>query len=326
MDYVDSELNPVTDSVKNRFIDLENHLQTLSGQGEVQLLYRGEQLHNIKKRLIKNPGTEQEKEIYERAFYFGDKARHFSVDVFTPGRNYLTNINDHSNNTFAFIHDRICNILKDPKSSTRVEKCTDNKFRRYFLGADSKDDFLKKINTCYTDKTKINARDYYLYFLHVAGSPGIRKETMLVSTSKDKSVALHFLKSAKKDKVIFHYFVPAPFQDYAIGPWEIEHHAKIIHATGLPQYSPKGLYPDQNEIAIKGALFPQFLLGIELVGKDKFIINASFNKSINKDNIPSIVQHGLVIDQSDFGNSIFGTGYIRYGESDGDGTFSSYDV
>ncbi|HFD2587316.1 TPA: hypothetical protein ACF24W_004123 [Escherichia coli] len=48
MDYVDSELKPVTESVKEKFIDLEYHLRNLNEQGEVLLLYRGEELHNIK--------------------------------------------------------------------------------------------------------------------------------------------------------------------------------------------------------------------------------------------------------------------------------------
>ncbi|EBJ6041368.1 hypothetical protein AAF129_002790 [Salmonella enterica] len=326
MDYVDSELNPLTESVKKKFIDLEYHLHNLSGQGEILLLYRGEELHNIKKRLLKKNPNKKENETYERAFYFGDKARHFSVDVFTPGRNYLTNLNDHSEQTFAFIHARICNILKEPKLSTRIEKCTDDRFRQYFLRSGSDVDFLRKSSTCYTEKTKVNVRDYYLYFLHVAGSPGIRKETMLVSTSKDKSIALQFSDRTKKEKVIFHYFVPAPFQDYAIGPWEIEHHAKIIYAMGLPAYLPKGLYPEQNEIAVKGALFPHFLLGIELVRENKFIINSNFTKMNNMNNIRSIAQHGFNIDQTDFEKTIFDTGYIRYGETDGNGAFSSYNV
>ncbi|EOG1931528.1 hypothetical protein ACQFZT_000593 [Providencia stuartii] len=326
MDYVDSELKPVSESVKNKFIDLENHLQALSRQGEVLLLYRGEELRNIKKRLLKQNFFRKENEIYERAFYFGDKARHFSVDVFMPGRSHLMNIRDESDQTFMFIHSRICNILNEPKLSTRVEKYTDDKFRRYFLSPGSDVDFLEKVKSCYTDRTKVNVRDYYLYFLHVAGTPGIRKETMLVSTSKDKSTAIQFSESTKKERVILHYFIPAPFQDYAIGPWEIEHHKKVIYATGLPSYYPKGLYPEQNEIAVKGALFPHFLLGIELAGKNKFIINTNFINADNINNIESIARRGFNIDQQDFEKNIFDTGYIRYGEIDGMREFSSYDV
>lgn len=53
MDYVDSELNPVAESVKKKFVDLEYELQVLSRQREVLRLYRGEELRNIKKRLLK---------------------------------------------------------------------------------------------------------------------------------------------------------------------------------------------------------------------------------------------------------------------------------
>lgn len=326
MDYVDSELKPVEESVKEKFIGLKKYLQFLSEINEVQLLYRGEEFRNIKNRLIKKGTSMQEKDVFERAFYFGDKARHFSIDVFTPGRNYLTSISDESDHTFMFIHDRICNILNEPRLQERVNNCTNAWFRQYFLSADSNVDFLRKVKSFDTEKKKINVRDYYLYFLHVAGTAGIRRETMLVSTSKDKSTAVQFSENTKKEKVILHYFIPAPFEDYAIGPWEIEHHKKVIYGTGLPRYYPKGLYPEQNEIAVKGALFPQFILGVELVGKDKFIINNNFIKSCDMNDFKWISQYGFDIDQSNFEKDIFDTGYIRYGEVDGERDFSSYDV
>lgn len=326
MDYVDSELKPVAESVENRFIDLQNRLQVLSEKGEVQLLYRGEDFRNIRNRLQKRNARHEEREVYERAFYFGDKARHFSVDVFTSGRNYLTNIRDESDNTFVFIHDRICKILKEPRLLTRVNKFTSEGFQRYFLKPGSNADFIKKINIYDTDNLKINVRDYYLYLLHVAGSSGIRKETMLVSTSKDKFTAVQFSESAYSGKVIFHYFIPKPFEDYAIGPWRIKHHEKVVSAIGLPLYNSKGLFPRQNEIAVKGALFPKFILGIELVGENKFIINSNFTKNGNMKDIELVARCGFDIDQLNFGNDIFDTAYIRYGEIDGKRDFSSYDV
>nr|WP_314431766.1 hypothetical protein [uncultured Pantoea sp.] len=326
MDYVDSELKPVAKSVKEKFIELKNHLDLLSKRNEVQLLYRGEEFRNIKKRLKKKGTSLLEREIYDRAFYFGEKARHFSIDVFTPGRDYLTNIRDESDQTFRFIHDRICKVLNDPRISDQVKKYTNEYFRNYFLSPGSIDDFLEKVGLCYTDKIKVKVRDYYLYFLHVAGKSGIRKETMLVSTSKIRNAALKFSASATEGKVLLHYFIPKPFQDYAIGPWEIEHHKNVIIATNLPLYHPKGLFPSQNEIAVKGALFPNFILGIELVGQNKFIINNNFIKNGNMNDNESISRHGFDIDQSNFKKDIFDTGYIRYGEVDGERDFSSYDA
>lgn len=325
MNYVDSELKPVAEDVRNNFLHLKCHLRNLRRVGRVQLLYRGEELSNIQKRLA----TKKEDEIYEHAFYVGEKARHFSIDRFELGRDYLTHISDDSEKTFLFILNRIRNVIGEHKLSIRVRKNTTDKFRKYFLSSSSDVDFLEKINNC-TGRERISVRDYYLYFLHVAGSVGIRKEAMLVSTSKNKRIALKFSGSAdkkkNKKKVILHYFVPKPFHDYAIGPDDIYYHRHIIKKINLPEYYAKGLFPEQNEIAVKGALLPHFLLGIELIGENKFIINSNFANSDNMNNILRIAKSGFNIDQTDFKYMIFNTGYIRYGEVDEYGLFGNHDI
>src|SRR5690606_14269653 len=111
-------------------------------------------------------------EILYRAFYFGDKARHFAVDIFDDGRNFLTGINDCSDDTISFIYDRIRNVLEVPKVVSQTRENTSSEFRRFFHSQNNRREFLRKINNLPTPEAKLQARDYYLYFLHVAGTAG----------------------------------------------------------------------------------------------------------------------------------------------------------
>ena len=201
-------------------------------------------------------------------------------------------------------------------------------FREFFLYQDTQQEFLHKINEAYTLEKKLKARDYYLYFLHVAGTVGVRQETMFVSTTTDKRIAHGFSRAGKRSssRIIFHYFVPQPFHLHAIAPWVADHHQQIAYAMGLPTYKPTGLYPKQKEVSVKGALFPHFILGVELVNERKFIINSNFNEFNNRVDFERVARQGFEIDQSDFHARIFDTGYIRWGQTDLAENFESNDV
>ncbi|HEC59848.1 MAG TPA: hypothetical protein ENI24_09815 [Methylophaga sp.] len=330
MEYVGTDLEPLNKDLKNDFLSLRRFLSEQDKSGHLLFLYRGEEQRNIVRRLINgrlgiNSGSE---EVFQRAFYFGDKARHFAVDVFDDDRNFLTDINDCSDETLAFIYDRICNVLEEPRACQKIKQNTAREFREFFQGRNNLREFIQKINESYTPETKLKVRDYYLYFLHVAGAAGIRRETMFVSTSTDKRVAYEFSIAGrrKKSRIIFHYFIPQPFHLHAIAPWVADHHQRIAYEIGLPTYKPTGLFPKQREVSVKGALFPHFILGVELVNERKFIINSNFCEHDNRADFERIARHGFTIDQSDFHNRLFDTGYIRWGQTDLAGNFESNDV
>lgn len=327
MQYVDTNLQPISSELERDFLDLKDFLSEQDKSGRLLFLYRGEEQRNIKRRLVNGLGVDTQ-EVFERAFYFGDKARHFSIDIFTGDRDFLTGINDCSDETLSFIYDRIATVLDTPRMSERVSRNTSKEFRDYFLNRENRLDFLTKINSAYTSETKLKARDYFLYFLHVAGSAGIRQETMFVSTTTDKDIASDFSKAGSGDvsRIIFHYFIPQPFHGHAIAPWVADHHQRIADKIGLPTYKATGLFPRQKEVSVKGALFPHFILGIELVDDEKFIINSNFNELSNRGDFEIVAKQGFSIDQSDFHNRIFDTNYIRWGETDLDGNFESNDV
>ena len=73
-----------------------------------------------------------------------------------------------------------------------------------------------------------------------------------------------------------------------------------IKKLNLPIYRPTGLHPLQKEISIKGALFPDRILGIELVDKKQFVVNPNlFN--FEYDEMESLIMYKKIpTNQEDF--------------------------
>ncbi|MFT6916578.1 MAG: hypothetical protein ACJAWL_002919 [Motiliproteus sp.] len=327
MEYVNSDFTPLSTEERMKFCFFKSYICEKDKEGEVLLLYRGEEQKNVRHRLFSDQSDFEAEDLFQRAFFFGEKARHFSVDHFDENREFLTGINDCSERTLEFIFERISNVINTQERRKQVLKNTSRKFRDYFNEPSNCRIFVESINNAYTEQTKLKARDYYLYWLHIAGSPGIRVETQLVSTSVERRVAIGFSKVNKnpKEKLMFHYFIPKPFHTHAIAPWVSDHHQWVITGCNLPTYKALGLYPRQREVAVKGALFPHFILGVELISEKKFVVNSHFHE-IDESDFEQVSKVGFSIDQSDFAERIFDTGYIRWGQKDLNGNFYQTDV
>lgn len=327
MEYVDTNLHPLDEETRSNFLELNSYLSEQDKSGNILFLYRGEEQRNIRKRLINSNSDVGWQEIFKRVFYIGDKARYFAADVFHNERNFLTEINDCSEETLCFIFDRVSNVLSSIKISRQVAENTSDCFRSFFLDQSNRAVFVGRINESCADENKLRVRDYYLYFLHVAGSLGIRHETMLVSSSANRKIATGFTRGGTRDlsRVVFHYFIPQPFHVHAIAPWVADYHQRLVHSVGLPTYKPAGLFPRQQEISVKGALFPHFMLGVELVNEKKFIVNPNACR-LNESEFANVAKHGFFIDQADFQNKIQDTGYTRWVQTDQVGNFESHEV
>ncbi|MEJ8756799.1 hypothetical protein WG947_07335 [Pontibacter sp. H259] len=334
MEYIDPNFSIVPTELSNKFLSLKAYLKEQDREGNVLLLYRGEQQQNIHQRLFAGATCRRDELPYDRVFYFGEKARHFSIDNFNPEeRNYLRHINDCSDATFTFIFERIANVLTTPRNKSRIYQNTSIAFRDFFLNRYNLNRFLSKANSAYTPETKLKLRDYYLYFLHGAGQEGVRDETILVSTSTNSQVARRFAgyrsRNSREENNItrlrFHYFIPKPFHNFAVSPWIIGHHLCIVEALQLPTFRVHGLYPNQQEVAVKGALFPHYILGVDLIGERRFIINPNI-AHISEQDFFSVSTNGIPVDQSDFNSTIFDTGYKRWGETDGEGNFQQFEI
>jgi len=290
------------------FNQFKSELEEKEKEGKVLFLFRGERLPNIERRLVKPANKVSVSEIFGRVFVVGEKARQYSEGVVGGEKTYLSTINDVSEGTLEFIFDSIRNVVSSQKLKNRVKSRLSTDFKTYFNDIHNKRGFVSQI-TEFNYELKLRLRDYYLYILHTAGNDGVNKETFFVSTSIRKRIASNFSWNKKNEKrLIFHYFLPYPFDVHAIAPWMIENQHQVVSDLGLPTYNPIGLFPEQREVSIKGALFSIFIIGVELVTDRLFVVNPNI-LNLPREVIPFSSFLGIPPSKTSFEDTIFETAY-----------------
>ena len=304
--YVDTSFEPLSNEHRYFYSSFFQKVETYSHNKNILLLYRGTMYSNIQERLDNSDLNENN--IFNRAFYFGEKARFCSNEKIKDTMQVLfKDINDCSFSTLKKVFDEIESLLSEQRLRLQVKSRLSPSFKRYFKRPENRNLFASIINNIECSKTKLLLRDYYLYLLHTGYT--IKYHTPLVSTSIKRSEAKNFKKMKNKDeKIIFHYFVPEALTNSIIAPWKISTILEVVSTYKLPHYIPEGLFPKQKEITVKGGLFPQFILGIELVDKEQFIVNPYLINYTSSD-FDNILKVGILFDQSDFGNKILKTNY-----------------
>ncbi len=119
--------------------------------------------------------------------------------------------------------------------------------------------------------------------------------------------------------MLFHYLLPKPYIDYAVYSKNKGSLRALCQRQGFPTYLP--LYKDQNEISVKGALFPHFIFGVHYIENDEkyFVVNPYlFSMENELENFP---YKGFPVDQTYFKDLIKTTNYNRYGVAYEDSTF-----
>lgn len=209
---VDLHGNEISREKKCLFNSFENHLIDIYKEGNLIFIYRGESLNGLKRKLFSNYGDFSKSRLYERLFIVGDKARYFFMDKIddSDNRRWLTNINDCSPETFGFMFERIANVISTPCLESRIQQSCSSRFLSYFRDNNNHDQFVRTVETCTknNEQDRLRLRDYYLYFLHVAGSPGVRRETILVSASLSVDISEDFSSEKDRDSLILYGFIP----------------------------------------------------------------------------------------------------------------------
>jgi len=327
LNLVDMQENPLSDKDKNLFYSFTQHLIDVYKEGNLVFIHRGESFKGLRRKLFSSNGDFSKEKLYERLFIVGDKARHFFMDKFEDSNNrgWLTNIKDCSDETFGFIFERIKNVLSESNLESRIHQSCSTRFFQYFCERNNHDGFVELINSCAKnkDRDKLKLRDYYLFFLHVAGSSGIRKETMLVSTSLSVEIAENFLGEKYIDSLIIYGFIPQPYHNFMVSPWLASEYHKIASENGLPTYQPFGLFPEQIEVSVKGALFPCFILGVKQIENERFVVNPHIR---NIKNPKKASKSGIPVGQRDFMNTILASNYMRFISTDLQGNFEQNEI
>ena len=327
LNLVDSQEHKLSDKDKNSFYSFTQYLIDVYKEGNLIFVYRGESLNELRKKLFLNYGDFSKSKLYERLFIVGDKARHFFKDKpeDSNNRGWLININDCSDETFGFIFERIDNVLSAPNLESRIQQSCSSNFLKYFRDSNNHDGFVKTVNSCtkYEYRDRLKLRDYYLFFLHVAGSSGIRKETMLVSTSLSVEISGAFSSKEDRNSLILYGFLPQPYHNFMVSPWLASEYHKIASENSLPTYQPFGMFPEQLEVSVKGALFPCFILGVKQIENENFIVNPHI---LNIKSYEKASKYGVPVNQEDFMNSILASKYMRFISTDLQGNFEQNEM
>ena len=288
MNYYDVYGEKLSGDIKNRYLEL---LKMLNNE-HIILLFRGDKLRNISKKL-KIDINDIEK-TSKKIFKIGEKSKSYL--------NHSLDINNVNDSVFEKIFDRINKYFVDDGT---LEENIEKEFIDYFSKQTNKKIFLENISKIEHDLVKILVRDYYNFLIHTTDKYKI--ESYFMSTTKEYDIAKEQFTCKKESSLIFNYFIVEPFFTQAVSANFIKEHNEIIQYYKLPIYGSEGFYPNEKEISIKAALFPQFILSIEFLKEEKIIINPhiDFNK------MEEILKFGIHFDQSDFDQEILTTEYKK---------------
>lgn len=290
-------------------------------------LYRGDSKKNLRWQQFgrKRESWHTDGLLFSMLFYFGQKARHFWLEreEEIAKRDWLTSIDDDSEATFSWIFDRIGSILKYQFGNVQQFVSGNPCFADYFLDVKNREDFINKAASL-DRKNRQHAKDYYLYFAHTFGRKGVHESTMLVSASSDIKVASGFRKD-QGENLVSYLFVPPPYSRYCVSSHFSCARERAAMAMGTPSYAMNsGLYPNQKEFSLRGAIFPHFLLGVYDLSVDQFVVNPHL-LTMHCDDLASLPSNGIRIDQSEFDTRVRQTGFFRYGILGPDGIYQGCD-
>jgi hypothetical protein len=312
-----------------RFTRLMALLREKHRARDVLLVHRGETLEALTAALIRNADGGDSDGVHRRMFYYGVKARRYLADTTgaKDARDFWAAINDTTPEPIGYLFDRIHSAGGHSRRQGLFAQHCSAAFREYFADVQNRDSFVSSL-TGLPDAERLTVRDYYLFFLHTLGRLGIHAGTPLVSTTIEGRVARQFARGWRgrnPEPFVIHYFLPRPFENVAILPWESDGMDNLARSVGLPSIPPRGLYPRQWEVAVKGALFPHFVLGLSELAHKTMTPNPHLFSNTNQ-TLEEVCRSGISIDQGRFPDTIFETAFLGYVVTDQRGQFAEFDV
>jgi hypothetical protein len=260
------------------------------------VVYRGVSKKHLEKTLSRNRQNITEEKLLSRLFFYGEKARAFHAYNEKQANllPWLKKIEDCSEETCRELFSRIHGLLARKDGCISFISQDSQSFSKFFQDEMNSSIFVSKVCELGT-----RARDYYLYFLHTYGSE-ICNQSFLVSTSSDYQVALDFA-NGDINKFIIIYAIPKPIEMHAIGAESHSSSENILYDQGLPLYNCAAHYPEEKEYAIRGGLFPHYMIGVIAIHSSKLCANPHL---FSQANLSSYLLSGLKMDQSDFETKI----------------------
>ena len=276
---------------KNIFNNAKSILNAYIEKNEAILLYRGDNTDDLLERM----GNDEISQLLDNIFHLGDKGKYFYQ---CDGYHFINNVDDVSNSIFEHIFEKIYEVERNNNAS--------NDFKQYFMNPHNKNDFIERINEVTNQTIKLRIRDYYLAYLHTTGD-AMGNCSFFVSASKDYEVAEG--NTDEKNPFIVYYFLPKPYIDLAISNRNKKFLKDYAIDNVFPAYD--AVFYDEDEVSVKGALFPQNIFGIKCLTDDEetFVVNPYlFAASTDLEKFPYI---GIDVKQSGFSQKIKSTNFKK---------------
>lgn len=292
--YIDSNEYP---KIRDFFQEIDN----ANAKGDCKILFRGEKEFDY--------GAENIPLIFK----LGSKPHtsYIKNKQDLQKRGCLKSIDDISEGTFEWIFDKITKALKvkslrkiSTKDSRMLEFIQKEQAFIDYFNSTKKEKFIESINIASARFNKLLIRNFYLYLLHTHGKTIINKGlTFFSSTSTDFETAKYFSNGG----MVIICWIPKPFELCGISIQEVKEIGAHLSSFNLPSYS-SDIFHEQNEFALLGGIFPQFIIGYKLIKDDSIILNPYLfeQENLNK----NMIQNGLDIDQSDLHVSAHSDGTI----------------
>lgn len=296
-----------------------------------QVIYRGDK----KSQLLPLYGLEGEfssESLSNVLFMLGAKGRMFAAKDGLPGmdKNEI-DISASEGNEFALIFRMLHNLMTKefPFGGIRVamKKFRDNEalLTSYFRNEQNVEGFVRGCMSVDNDRHRIMLRDYYLVLLHHISKSQYYTHSFLLSTSVSYPAAQQF-GWAKEDRslqdaLIICGWIPRRYYGILSAPdYKVIEQDLNLKSSGLPVYD-SSMFPKQEEITLKGGLFPHYIIGYVHY---RFIytifeVNPAIFKVDDKWN-----GRELPIDQSSFIDMLLQTTYGRHFSIDEFNRFSQH--
>lgn len=276
LDKIELKTEDNSDIDSNKRIIFYNKIDDLlkyASKNKATLLLRGEDRDNLKKHLNSNYPE------YELIFQVGIKAKNYIKDKVKPNHP-IKNIHSANKTTAKWIFE---------------------KYSSFKNGAFDKDYFITGNKAAFVSKVEASQSliDYYLFGLHTESSENL---VNYISSTPIPEVALH---DASNEKMIILFWVNENKRDLYFNKEKLISNEEVLKKIGLPLIK-DSFYPEENEYAIKGAIFPHFIIGLFDLNSNSLIVNPwLFADKVDWK------EDGFDVNQSSFNDFIKSTNYKK---------------
>lgn len=297
----ESELVPLDDpyTVRN---NVKDAIFEKIDDGSIKIVFRGDKQTNVCNKIFNSPNEVDDFKLFSHLYYFGGKADHFfSTNDDKEDENSRSILDNYGEDAARFLFREFNKIVigedldEEQKRELIKQRYKNNEFNLFFSKKENRKEFEEEI--CSLDLgDRREIFDYYFYILHVFGKKGISKFTGFVSTSYLYSTAKAFAERKKypgSGPFIYIYAVDMPVIINGICSNSISYFDKFDKFKNLKRVK-KVFFAEEKELAIKRALFPHHIIGIENIFDNSIIVNPYFITN-DKITIKNQLENGIIV-------------------------------